>query len=212
MTFRADGTSVVNVVDGATSGVALAFDPNMARQIAEALNKHHPDGGGRGRTDPLTGDPVEKIDVHDERLLSDVIGRGKFVKVVGPYATALMGTPDGRQIRSLQEGAVLPGDVTAGQARHLIDVGLAKVVEAKSADEVAEGAPTAEHREQAAGGQPPAVLELRDDAGEQPAGNAPREAWAEFAGKRGGPAEDTRPANEGGLTRDQLRDKYAYPA
>lgn len=206
MTFRADGTSVVQVVDGNTSGVALTFDPDMARQIAEALNKHHP-GGGRSKVDPLTGETVEKLDIDDSRMLSEVLDKGKFVKIVGPYATALMGTPDGRQVRSLAEGAVLPGDVTAGQARHLISVGLAAVVEGKSAAEVTEGAPTQEHRDAqaaAAGATPPAPP-APDSA---PAGNASRDTWAAHATKRGAPEEDTRPEKEGGLSRDQLREKY----
>lgn len=138
MTFQASGTSVVRDVDGVTTGVAITFDPNMAAQIADALNKHLTDTGARKRTDPLTGETVDQLDVDDSRMLSDVIGKGKAVRIVGPFATATMGTPDGRQVRSLAQGAILPGDVTAGQARHLIDVGLAELVTAQDVGAVDE--------------------------------------------------------------------------
>jgi hypothetical protein len=151
MTFRANGTSVVrSTSDGEDVGVALTFDDRMAQRIADALNAASTEDGGRSVTDPLTGEQVAELNVRDQTLLSDVLGEGSFVKVVGPYATAEMTTPGGRQIRSLAEGAVLPGDVTAGTARHLIDVGLAQLVQGASAAEVHEGAPTERHRVEAA--------------------------------------------------------------
>lgn len=146
MTYRADGTSVVRDTDNGTAGVALAFDPEMARRIADALNDTAGPAGGRGRIDPLTGKHVDQLNVNDPTPLTEVLGRGKYVKITAPYATALMDTPGGRQVRSLNEGSILPGDVSAGTARHLLDVGLATLVEAKSAHEAYEGAPTERHR------------------------------------------------------------------
>ncbi len=130
MGFRANGTAVVRTVAGEDVGYALAFSPDAARKIADALNAL-PGAGGVDRVDPLTGQKADLVDVHDARALSDVIGKGKLVRIVGPMATATMGTPDGRQVRSLAEGAILPADVSAGHARHLISVGLAEVVEDK---------------------------------------------------------------------------------
>jgi hypothetical protein len=115
--------------DGITSGVALTFDPNMAKRIAEALNAASTGTDRQARRDPLTGKAVERLDVHDTAPLSSVLPKGRTVRIIGPYATATMDTPGGRQIRSLTEGATLPADVTAGQARHLVDVGLAEVVD-----------------------------------------------------------------------------------
>lgn len=146
MTFRADGTSVVRDTEQGVAGVAIAFDPNMASRIAEALNGSQGGGFGRRVTDPLTGEQVDRLDIQDARRLSEVVRGGRYVKIVGPYATALMDTPGGRQVRSLAEGSIVPGDVTAGHARHLIDVGLAQLVEASSAQDAYEGAPTERHR------------------------------------------------------------------
>jgi hypothetical protein len=177
MTFRADGTSVVDVSDdGATSGVALAFHPDMARQIAEALNKHLPGRGGRAKVDPLTGKTVEQLDINDGRPLSDVIGKGKAVRIVGPYATAMMGTPDGRQVRALNEGALLPNDVTAGHARHLIDVGLAEVIDAAPARRASRGAPT----QTPEGAQTP-DSDQPNEPGDRPVKADPKPAWVEYA-------------------------------
>ena len=47
-------------------------------------------------------------------------------------------------------------------------------------------------------------------ADEAPKGNASREEWAAFAASKGAPDEET--AEEGGLTRDELRAKYEKPA
>jgi hypothetical protein len=53
------------------------------------------------------------------------------------------------------------------------------------------------------------AAETPGDEGEPaPAGNASREDWAAHAAKRGAPADETRPVEEGGLSRDQLREKY----
>jgi hypothetical protein len=135
---------------GEDVGVALTFAEGMAQRIADALNKTSTDSGEAGVTDPLTGEQVVQLNVRDLTPLSDVLSSGSYVKIVGPYATAEMTTPGGRQIRSLAEGAVLPGDVSAGTARHLIDVGLAQLVEAGSAQEAYEGAPSERHRVEAA--------------------------------------------------------------
>ncbi|MEV4197021.1 hypothetical protein [Micromonospora globbae] len=264
MSFRADGTSVVRDSEGGTAGVALAFDPDMARRIADALNETAGPAGGRSRIDPLTGKQVDQLDVNDQTPLAKVLGSGKYVKIVGPYATAVMDTPGGREVRSLAEGAILPGDVTAGHARHLISVDLAKVVEAGSAQEAFEGAPTERHRVEmahpdvigptagtpapgspaadydrdpiaaaraaaaAGGGRPvtqvtgagegragdagggsPAGDGGETDGGDaKPAGNASRDQWAAYAAKKGAPESETAPVDEGGLSRDALREKY----
>jgi hypothetical protein len=159
VTFRADGNSILRSMDdGEDVGVALAFSPNWAGRIADALNEATGTRGLRLREDPLSGDRVERLNVADRTPLRDVIAEGRHVVITGPYATAEMDTPGGRQIRSLSEGAVLPLDATAGAARHLIDVGLAKIVEAPTAAQAFEGAPTERHRlEAAALQQPPTV-------------------------------------------------------
>lgn len=43
---------------------------------------------------------------------------------------------------------------------------------------------------------------------EQPAGNAKRDDWVEYARKQGAPDDELKPQDEGGLSRDELRDKY----
>jgi hypothetical protein len=146
MSFRANGTAVVRTVDGEDVGYAMAFTADAAQRIADALNESSSTSGLRAVVDPLTGDKVDRLDVADRTPLAQAIGRGRYVKIVGPYATAIMDTPGGRQVRSMAEGSIVPGDVTAGHARHLIDVGLAQVVEAGSAVEAYEGAPTERHR------------------------------------------------------------------
>jgi hypothetical protein len=147
MSFEVNGTSVVRTGDdGETTGVAITFDAAMAQRIADALNESSTTKGLRAVKDPLTGRNVERLDIHDNTPLSAVVKGGRYVKIVGPYATAKMDTPGGRQIRALAAGSILPGDVTAGAARHLIDVGLAQLVEAGSAAEAYEAAPTQRQR------------------------------------------------------------------
>lgn len=41
-----------------------------------------------------------------------------------------------------------------------------------------------------------------------PAGNASRDEWAAYAASKGAPAKETKPVDEGGLSRDDLRAKY----
>lgn len=41
-----------------------------------------------------------------------------------------------------------------------------------------------------------------------PKGNASREAWADYAGQNGATEDETAPVDDGGLTRDELRDKF----
>lgn len=146
MSFRANGTAVVRTMDGEDVGYAMAFTPDAAQRIADALNESSSAAGLRAVVDPLTGKKVDRIDVQDRTPLAEVVRKGAYVKIVGPYATATMDTPGGRQIRSLAAGSIVPGDVTAGHARHLIDVGLAQLVEADSAQEAYEGTPTERQR------------------------------------------------------------------
>lgn len=49
---------------------------------------------------------------------------------------------------------------------------------------------------------------LPEDTIEAPPGNASRDEWAEYAASQGAPEEETKPVDEGGLTRDALREKY----
>jgi hypothetical protein len=146
MGYRADGTSVLRSLEGEDVGYAMAFTAAAAQRIADALNKTSPEDGERAYIDPLTGERADPIDGRDDRPLSDVVKDGRYVKIVGPYATAQMNTPGGRQVRSLAAGSILPGDVTAGTARHLISVGLPQLVEAGSAVEAYEAAPTERQR------------------------------------------------------------------
>ena len=41
-----------------------------------------------------------------------------------------------------------------------------------------------------------------------PAGNASREAWADYARTKGATEDELQPVDDGGLTRDALKDKY----
>ncbi|MBA2952117.1 hypothetical protein GON03_19060 [Nocardioides sp. MAH-18] len=45
----------------------------------------------------------------------------------------------------------------------------------------------------------------------EPDGNASRDAWAAYAASKGAPEEETKPKDEGGLNRDELREKYGTP-
>jgi hypothetical protein len=63
----------------------------------------------------------------------------------------------------------------------------------------------------------PALAMTPDDSGstdedppgpEKPAVNASRDKWAEYAKAMGAPDSELVPGDQGGLTRDQLRDKY----
>lgn len=42
----------------------------------------------------------------------------------------------------------------------------------------------------------------------EPKGNASREDWAAYATKKGAPEEETKPVEDGGLSRDDLKAKY----
>lgn len=42
----------------------------------------------------------------------------------------------------------------------------------------------------------------------QPAGNGKREDWVEFARTKGAPEDELKAQEEGGLSRDELREKY----
>jgi hypothetical protein len=233
MTFRADGSSVVKSTDEGDQGVALAYTADAAQMIADALNEASPEHG-RGVKDPLTGEQVDRLDVADSRPLSDVLGKGKLIRVTGPYVTVEMGVPEGRQIRGLQAGAILPPDVTAGKARHLLDNRLAEIVKGDNPEDVAFGGASPRAQYEAALGLPPTVgkapegspaakfeedpeaawRELtgapaaKDDvsgaAGGKPSGNAAKEAWVNYATRQG----MDRDAAEG-MTRDELRD-YDY--
>jgi hypothetical protein len=216
MAFRADGASVVRSADdGEDVGVALAYTPNMASRIADALNESRSSADLRLRTDPLTGGRVAGLDVADRTPLRDVLGEGRYVRVTGPYVTAETNTPGGRQILGFAAGAVLPGDATAGHARHLVDVGLAQVVEAPSSEQAMEGAPTERHRLESAALQPgptvgrpapgtvagdyerdpeaaaravygPAPGRVADeDADRPPPQNAPKADWVDYAASHG---------------------------
>jgi hypothetical protein len=47
-----------------------------------------------------------------------------------------------------------------------------------------------------------------EHADEAPAGNASREAWAEYAATKGASEDELKDPAEGGLSRDELRAKY----
>ena len=50
--------------------------------------------------------------------------------------------------------------------------------------------------------------ELAEQPAVKPKGNASRDAWAAYATAQGASEDETRPEDEGGLSRDALRDKY----
>lgn len=53
-----------------------------------------------------------------------------------------------------------------------------------------------------------AAQQGRESKDPAPAGNASRDDWAAYATSKGAPEEETRPVDEGGLSRDDLRAKY----
>lgn len=54
----------------------------------------------------------------------------------------------------------------------------------------------------------PAAAQPEKPPADQPSKNDSREKWADYARGKGAPDAELAPANEGGLTRDALRDKY----
>lgn len=62
------------------------------------------------------------------------------------------------------------------------------------------------NRKAAADAGMPALAET--PAAERPGGNDSREKWVEFARAAGAPDDELAPLDEGGLSRDRLREKY----
>lgn len=60
----------------------------------------------------------------------------------------------------------------------------------------------------AAGSPTPQSQVEQQSRNDRPHGNASRETWAAYASTKGASGEETKPVDEGGLSRDDLRAKY----
>lgn len=124
---------------------------------------------------------------------------GKYM-VTGEYVTVKTATADGLRIVGLYRGAALPGDASPETVQHLLGRGLiAEVDEAEDELQAEPGEVTTDTGSEPGAGVP--VVE-------QPAGNASRDDWAVYAESRGAPGSETAPVADGGLGRDELREKY----
>jgi hypothetical protein len=125
-------------------------------------------------------------------------------KVTAAYVTVRVPNELGQEVLTgFYEGAVLPDDVNRDDLDRHVRKGMVAeegTPEAEAASPV--GKPV--EFDGAGGPLPPATP---PPAG-KPAGNASREAWAAHAAELGAPDEETRPVEDGGLSRDELRSKY----
>lgn len=121
----------------------------------------------------------------------------KFV-VTAPYVTLKVNDPHtGLAVREFYRDAVLPDGAVAADVERLLGKGMLGKVQAPDPEPPAPEQTPSQHG--AAGGAEAA----------RPAGNASRDDWAAYAAGKGAPAEETRPVEEGGLPRDELRAKYS---
>jgi hypothetical protein len=131
---------------------------------------------------------------------------GKKYKVVSPYVTLrvrdeILGQ---EQLLGFHAGAPVPTKVNQEDLERHLRKGM--VAE--------EGSPEADA---AVVGGEPVVFEGSESgvpqsqaqpAGGRPHGNASRDVWAAYAGTKGAPEDETKPVDEGGLSRDDLRARY----
>lgn len=110
---------------------------------------------------------------------------GASYKVLAPYVTLRVKDFNGQTVvQGFYEGAVVSDPVE--------DASLDKHVRTKLVEKVKQ--------------QDAAPAETDPNA--PPKGNSSRDEWAAYATKKGAPAEETRPVEEGGLKQTELRDKY----
>lgn len=147
--------------------------------------------------------------------------------VTAQYVTLKVKDQAGGNVMSgFHAGAMVPKGVDKDNLQHHLDRGLVAEVGTEEADLLGVPAgtpipgepPNVPVTEQSAANAPTSErTRLAREASEQqaaqpgnsrPAGNAGRDAWAAYAETQGSPAEETRPVDEGGLSRDELRTKY----
>lgn len=140
--------------------------------------------------------------------------------VTAAYVTVRVKNNLGQDVlHGFYEGAVLPDDVNQSDLDRHVRKGMvaeAGTPEADAASPVGRpvefddgGMPLSEQarRERAAAAPKPAAQQTPSPDG-QPGKNDSREKWADYARSKGAPDAELAPSNEGGLTRDALRDKY----
>ncbi len=109
--------------------------------------------------------------------------------VLAPYVTIrVKDQTSGKDVLlGYYAGAPVPGAANAEDVARLVRKGmLAAEVTDEAADE-----PT-----------------QQPQGGDRPHGNASRETWAAYAASKGAPEDETKPVDEGGLNREDLRARY----
>ncbi len=106
----------------------------------------------------------------------------------------------GVTVREFYKGAVLPDGADKADVERLRGKGMLGQVEFPDPEPVVP-------QERLSGSQKGAENSSVAATG-KPAGNASRDDWAAYAAATGAPQDDTRPVDQGGLSRDDLRAKY----
>lgn len=124
--------------------------------------------------------------------------------VTAAYATLRVKNDLGQEVLTgFYEGAVLPDDVNQDDLDRHVRKGMVAKEGSPEADAASPVGRPVEFDE----GGIPTPRETRRAEG-RPAGNASRDEWAAYAASKGAPEDETRPVDEGGLSRDDLRAKY----
>lgn len=127
-------------------------------------------------------------------------------RVTAPYITLKVRDHAGAVVLGeFYQGALLPDSANEADRDRLVGKGMVAEVEVADEAEAQEAAEAGDPNAEAPETEPPTAL-LDDD--KPPAGNASRDAWAAWAAKKDAPDEETRAPEDGGLSRDQLREKY----
>lgn len=152
----------------------------------------------------------------------------KYV-VTAPYVTCKVNDLAGATVvGEFYQGAVLPGSAEPDNVARLLGKGMvaeqgtpeAELLGVPAGTPIPGEPPNVPVTEQSPASITPADRQARaqeaadraarqvDRANGRPAGNASRDDWAAYATGKGAPAEETKPVDEGGLSRDDLRAKY----
>jgi hypothetical protein len=115
------------------------------------------------------------------------------IRVTAPYimlkvADVITG---GVTVREFYQGAVLPDEADRADVDRLLGKGMLAQEEFPDPEPVAPPE----------GSKAPA-------GSVKPAKNASRDDWAVYAASQGAPEEETKPVDQGGMSRDDLRAKY----
>lgn len=98
----------------------------------------------------------------------------------------------GVSVREFYKGAILPDESNPDDVKRLL--GKEMLAEQEFADPEPAVDPEREPE--------------KDKGNGRPAGNASRDDWAAYAASKGAPEDETKPVDQGGLSRDDLRAKY----